>query len=257
MKLIELTNDEYHSEREHVSKSWLDKIRKSPATLKATLDNKVAVEPTPAMAFGSMFHSLVLEPDTFNDEYILERKIDRRTKEGKSEYADFLKESEGKQSVSVVNLEIAQGMRASVMEHPLASKLFAGGDPEQSVFFTDSHGCKCKARADYLKRSCVVDLKSSVDASPRGFAKSVANFRYDVQDAHYSEGFKMDRFVFVAVEKVYPYLVGVYFLDEEAKIRGENLRSQDILTYMECKENDFWPGYGSGIQELSLPRWSF
>lgn len=107
-----------------------------------------------------------------------------------------------------------------------------------------------------MRTNCIVDLKTTLDASPAGFAKSVAKFRYHVQRAHYSEGFDIGNFVFVAVEKTPPYLVAVYVLDEQAEIKGQELRDRDIQLYMDCLENDFWPGYSEDIEELSLPNWS-
>ena len=100
------------------------------------------------------------------------------------------------------------------------------------------------------------DRADRAHASPAAFAKSVANFRYDVQQAHYCEGFNVDRFVFVAIEKEPPYLVGVYVLDDIAELRGQRLRERDIQLYLDCAENDFWPGYSATIAELSLPNWS-
>lgn len=251
-----MNNAEYHANRNHVSKSWLDKIAKSPATLKEYLDNPKQTT-TPALEFGSLVHALVLEPDNFESEYIVQaHKIDKRTREGKIQYKEFMEEADGKKIISSEDMQKASDMKESIMRHRVASKLFKGGKAEQTVFFKDEQGCKCKARADYLRENCIVDLKTTKDASPSEFAKSVANYRYDVQQAHYCKAFNLDAFVFVAVEKEPPYLVGVYVIDAEAEERGERLRERDIQVYLDCVENDFWPGYADTIEEISLPYWS-
>lgn len=254
---MNITNEEYHSEREHVSKSWLDKIAKCPAYLKHYLDNGGS-EPTPAMAFGSLLHTMILEPELLHSEYFHDGSlscIDKRTKAGKEQYAAFLEACEGRKIVSISDWKKAEAMRDSVMSHRIASRLLTGGKAEQTVFFNDD-GCKCKARADYLRENCIVDLKTTVDASPAGFAKSIANYRYNVQQAHYCKGFNLNRFVFVAVEKTPPYLVGVYVIDEVAENAGINLRKRDIEIYQDCLENNFWPGYSNTVEEINLPGWA-
>ena len=61
----------------------------------------------------------------------------------------------------------------------------------------------------------VVDLKSTIDASARGFAKSVRTYGYAFQCAWYLEeglqpnGEKPTEFIFLAVEKKAPYLTAV------------------------------------------------
>lgn len=63
-----LSSDEYHS-GPGVSKSLLDLIRKSPAHLRAAIQNPSARKTTSAQAFGHAFHALLLEPETFAASY--------------------------------------------------------------------------------------------------------------------------------------------------------------------------------------------
>jgi exodeoxyribonuclease VIII len=101
-----------------------------------------------------------------------------------------------------------------------------------------------------------VDLKTTTDASPKGFAKSVAQWRYHIQQNHYLAGTFAERFVFIAVEKTYPYAVGVYELDETAALHGEAERRNNLQTIADCRAIAEWPGYGNTIQPLSLPNWA-
>lgn len=98
--------------------------------------------------------------------------------------------------------------------HPKAAALLTCGalPPKFSIFWQDADtGIDCRCRPDYIHSSgIIVDLKSTLDASPAAFAKSCANSRYHVQDAFYSEGFYQAAgewprgFVFIAVEKPRP-----------------------------------------------------
>ena len=100
-----------------------------------------------------------------------------------------------------------------------------------------------------------MDLKTTRDASPDGFGKSIANYRYHVQSAHYRDGFQAGRFVWVAVEIDPPYAVAVYIDGDEIHARGDGERLSDLRLYAECKASDKWPGYPDEVQNISLPRW--
>jgi len=251
----------YHADREYVSKGWLDKIATCPAKLKYYLDNPDASNgTTPALEFGKMFHHLVLERDTFDQFYVTDeplKLLNLRTKDGKQAKADFQAENEGKVIITEEDFRVAEEMYSVIYSNRVASALLSQGRPEMTVRWKDGQGCKCKARADWLRdNGVIVDLKTTADASPREFAKSVANFRYDVQDAHYKKGFGVENFVFLAIEKKPPYLVAIYELDDQAKQRGSMLRERDINRYLHCLEKDEWPGFSETIESLSLPNWS-
>jgi exodeoxyribonuclease VIII len=107
----------------------------------------------------------------------------------------------------------------------------------------------------------VADLKTTEDASPAAFARSVATYRYHVQAAFYLDGLRacdaqIDAFAFVAVEKTPPYLVAVYSADEICLARGREEYRADLLTFAECLRTDCWPGYPPFVQPLSLPAWA-
>lgn len=254
--LIDLPADEYHADRSAVSKGWLDKIDRSPAHLKLYLDGARS-EPTPAMVLGSLIHTAVLEPDLLDSEYAVQPKIDRRTKAGKEEYAAWIEEHANMTHVTSEQLEQAKAIRDSVLHHRAASVLLRDGVAEQTVVWHDAGtGEKCKARADWLRDSMVVDLKSTTDARPDAFAKAIANFRYDVQAAHYTDGFERDRFVFIVVEKDPPYGVAVYVADDSVFERGRSLRDRNLDTYSACMAKGHWPAYADTIQTVGLPAWA-
>lgn len=161
--------------------------------------------------------------------------------------------------------DMLHGMRDAVMSHPAAGALLSKlpGQAELSVYWNDSEtGALCRCRPDYWRQDdLLVDLKTTEDASPEGFSKSIANYRYDVQAAYYLDGVnqatgrKPRQFVFIAVEKKPPYAVGVYTLDAETLMLGRAQYQADLLKYSVCLANDNWPGYGDKIQKISMPTW--
>ena len=240
-----MSNADYHA-HPAISKSGLDLIEKSPAHFFYAEREK-----TKEMVIGSAFHDLVLLPDTFNELYIIKHSdMNLSTKAGK----------EWKQQAD----ESGNAMKESVLAHHAAGRLLSNGKPETSIFWQDEIGVECRCRPDFINiNNVIVDLKTTTDASPKGFAKSVANFRYHVQDAYYCHGYKhafgeLPRgFVFVAVEKKPPYAVGVYTLDDLAKLEGEMRFKENLSTYKQALEENAWNAFSQKIETLSLPSWAF
>jgi len=227
------SNADYHADPA-ISASHLHAVAASPYHYwKRFLDpNRPKVPPTPAMRLGSLVHCAVLEPDELSRRYAI--APDRRTKEGKAAAAEL--EAMGLELVAPADMEQAMAMAASVRRDDTIS------------------GLRCKCRPDWMTNDTLVDLKTTTDASPAGFARSVAHWRYHVQADHYQAGTFARRFVFIAVEKTYPYAVGVYELDNDAMDHAIVLRRQNLQTIADCRAISEWPGYGA--QTISLPKWA-
>lgn len=262
--LTGMNNAEYHAS-DGLSSSELKALLRSPEHFQAYGETD---EQTPAMRFGSLFHTATLEPEAMTERYVIEpTHINKRTKAGKAEYAEFLKASEGKEVVTTDNIQQANCMAAAVFNDKVASSLFYQGEAETSIWWEDQvAGQLCKCRPDWLDidpvRRIVVDLKSAVDASPGGFSRACFNFGYHISAAHYIEGIYRATgvhcsFVFVAVEKKYPFAVGVYMLDQQAMELGYNQRRRALDLYNECSSAGHWPGYSQQVNEISLPKYAF
>lgn len=266
--LVQLSNDAYHSGL-GVSKSHLDAIAgKSPLHYYAKyLDpNRERQEPTAAMIMGSAVHSAVLEPDLFPTEYVqAPQGINKRTNAGKEEYAAFERANAKKTVLDVEDYATCLAIRDAVYRHPVAGGLLTGGKAEQSFYGIDKEtGELMKCRTDYLHDSgaMIVDLKTTEDASPAGFGKSAANFRYPIQTSWYNGvldaafGEHPQDWVFLAVEKKPPYAVGIYFMEPDQVIRAEIAARRDFMRIVEHKRSGSWPDYGYLPMPLALPAWS-
>jgi hypothetical protein len=249
------SNADYHADPA-VSASHLHAVAKSPYHYWSRyLDPKrSAPEPTAAMRLGSLVHCAVLEPEDLLQRYGV--CAPRNTKAGK-EQAERMAAA-GIEAVTSSDMALALSMALSVRLHPAAAALLAHGKAEQSFWWDDAAtGLRCKCRPDWYAGATVVDLKTTTDASPAGFARSVATFRYHVQASHYLAGLHgAERFVFIAVEKTAPYAVAVYELDAAAMAAGDELRQRDMRVIADCQATKEWPGYGDDCQALSLPSWA-
>lgn len=255
MKIIpNLPNAEYHA-HSAVSKSLLDKIARSPLHARAYLDG-TRDEPTAAMQFGTALHTAVLEPERFAAEYAV-FDGDRRTKAGKEVYEALL--ASGASIISAADSDAISSMAMAVRQHNIASRLIRDGIAETSVFWQHADtGLECKCRPDYWRTAdgILVDLKTCDDASPAGFARSIATYRYHVQAAHYLDGTEAETMLFIALEKKAPYALAVYELDADSLKAGRALRDRDLQAYASCQEFNLWPGYADQVQTISLPKWA-
>jgi hypothetical protein len=247
-----------------VSKSVLDLIERSPAHYAAWLAG-ADTETTPAMEFGSAFHMASLEPAEYARTYAATPEFgDCRFKENKAARDAWRAANAGKKLLEPHDVDAIAGMCSALAAHRLAASMIRGGEAELTLRWTDADtGLYCKARADYYmpRVRMIVDVKTTEDARPDAFAKSVARFRYHVQAATYLDGFRalgveVDHFVFLAIEKRPPYAIAMYVLDDDALSRGREAARRNMATLAACIEAGAYPGYSTEIETISLPRWA-
>ena len=273
----------------------------------ASNDNR---EPTSAQRTGTAFHMLILEPHLFDEQYVMPlvlpddalstaddlkaalKEAGEKVSGTKAELierlkavrpdakiADELKQqyavaNAGRTIISLEERDQLFAMRDAVLAHPAAHALLTGEKyvTEHSVYANDPEtGELRRVRPDLWRFDGIVgDLKTTDDASPEGFARSIVKWGYDVQHPYYLDtinlalqhGAKNRRaptsakaFVFVVVEKQAPHAVAVYTLDDAAVALGRAKYRASLDTYAECQRTGEWPGYGSGVQMISLPAW--
>jgi len=234
-----MPNKEYHS-LDARSSTDLRNILKSEELFMSKLNE--IIEPTKAMQQGTALHTYFLEREKFKDEVSVKSSdIKLTTKAGK----EWVAEQKDKIIIDEEFFNIFPIIEEKIDNK--ASDIFRiGGLTEASFFWKDKYDIDCKCRPDYISSdfSYMIDLKTTADASPRGFKSSVIKFNYAVQAQFYLRGIekstnqKPSKFYFIAIEKTKPYHVEVYDLDEtwlsisdkdidEALYRIDSLRSRN------------------------------
>lgn len=222
-------------------------------------------EPTAAQAFGTAFHTAVLEPSDFDKRYTVAPKIDRRTTKGKEEWAAFLAANKGRETLTRDEMGAIQDMAQSVHEHGTAGKMLASATMREASAFWQESGVLCRARFDALTKydgwSWVVDLKSAADASPEAFRRSVTKWGYHRQAAWYLRGAYAlapvrRRFAFIVVEKTPPHAVAVYELTDDAIEQGGAECEEAFAALVRARDTNTWPGYPDEVVEIDLPPWA-
>ena len=259
---------EYHA-HPAASASKLKKLWSStPAHLKADTE---AFEASAAMIMGTLAHSLILEPETplpgivvQPDEYEPGKKWTRAAKVCKEWEAD--QKAKGLMVLRADEWKDALGMAEAVAWHPLAHDLLVDGRPEVSLCAHDNaNGLDIKARIDFLPNSgsAIVDVKTTIDASERGFMRRAYDLGYHIQAALYLDLWNAlmpteprTEFYFVAVENSRPYAVNVFKASAEFLAKGRDDYKSALTLYAACVKSDNWPAYSQEVKELGLPKYA-
>lgn len=253
------SGDEYRK-RPGLNFSGLKELHKSPAHYRAYL--KAPREMTKDLLIGSAVHAGFLE-NGFDTGLV---KIAPGSTRATKIYKEFAEANASAILLLEDEAEQVKAMIAALHAHPTVAALFAKpGRAEVSAYWTDLEtGIACKCRPDKLTDDAlVIDLKTTVDASPQGFQSSIAKFKYHWQSAWYLDGIgallgkSLQNFVHVAVEKEPPYGIGIYVLDDASIEKAR----QDIAAlrarYAECLHTGEWPSYLAEIQNISIPNYEF
>ena len=253
----------YHGTKA-LSKSSMDDLLRCPARFKATFDAMGSGDhgQTAAMLEGGLFHAMVLEPDTVPNRYH-RRTYDGSSKAGKEEAV--LARDKGLELVKAGMWDECEAMANATRAHPLFIAAANSGTflAETSIYWQEGP-VPCKARLDLITGlpmfgRCIIDFKSTQDASPSAIARSVYNYGYHRQAAWYrraaaAAGLPAPAFILLFVEKAAPYVASAYNVSEAAQgVALEEIRYA-IDLFKDCSASGVWPGYTNNIiTEIDLP----
>ncbi len=250
-----MSSAEYHAHHA-ISKSGLDQIAKSPAHY--WLYKNTPRDSTDAMDFGTAFHSLLLEPHLFNQNYVV---VEASTKTTKI-YTNAVAENPGKTVLLAKEKNLLDGMRKSFESNQTVNKVIGNSLVERSFFWKDTlTGVECRCRPDIIfADEILIDLKTTTNA--REYGRDAFKYRSHVQAAFYMAGYyaatgrRVKEFLFITVEKSAPYGIVTYRAPDPFIQAGVDAMMKDLAVYARCLETDQWPCYPEEIQELSLPTWA-
>ncbi|EIH1421435.1 PD-(D/E)XK nuclease-like domain-containing protein [Salmonella enterica] len=260
---FDIANESYHA-GPGVSKSQLDDIADTPAIYLWRKNAPVDTEKTKTLDTGTAFHCRILEPEEFSKRFIIAPEFNRRTSAGKEEEKTFLEECArtGRTVLTAEEGRKIELMYQSVMALPLGQWLVeSAGYAESSVYWEDPEtGILCRCRPDKIipEFHWIMDVKTTADI--QRFRTAYYDYRYHVQDAFYSDGYRaqfgeIPTFVFLVASTTAEcgrYPVEIFMMGEDAKLAGQREYRRNLQTLAECLNNDEWPA----IKTLSLPRWA-
>jgi hypothetical protein len=261
------TNNEYHADMSAVSASMLKKLDESPRVYESEYITKESPsEPTAAMEMGTALHVAVLEPESFDSQYVVCPSFcsDKRTKAYKEWEA--LHGSDGRIVLKQDEMDLIARCRLSITRNQLAFRLLsAPGISEKSIYWHDSEtGIPCKFRCDKIAGPFVVDLKTTSECTERDFRRSVEKYRYHLQAAHYLAGAaaelgsEVKEFFFVVVETQAPYRCRVFDLDGESLKYASDARARLLEDLDRRTKAQDWSEPDEGeLVSITLSNWFF
>jgi len=235
---------DYHARSrtgECLSSHLLNTFRWSPLKYSLRIRGLLPDPPSEALDFGRAAHCMILEGlDAFNASYVVG--------DGPTNPKTGL--PYGTATKAYQEWKAAQAVR----RHPVASALLSPDRyiPE-AVIRTPMNDSLCQIRMDaYLDNGDIVDLKTTGDLA--GFFWDIARPGYDYvyQAAFYRSVLrvasgKTGHFYFVAVEKQYPYTVGVWHMSPDVLDQAEGDNAVKMRALADCRQKDVWP---SGYEDL-------
>ena len=268
--LIEkMSNDEYHACPEFSSSQLKDMNRSAAHFYVNSISKEAKKEASTAMNFGTLVHTMFLEPEQFENEFVIAPKFDRRTKAGKEEAAAWEQANEGKMLVSEEDVGNANRMATNLRTLSIYKEMQNNyGMPEASFFFTDPiFGLNLRTRPDWHIAPCkafpnglIIDLKTTDDARPMAFSRTCANFSYDLSSSMYREGFQAyyqteDKppFIFLVAERNTPFNVKQYKASDLFLSVGDVRYSKSKEQLAESLLINEWDGYSKELEDIYLP----
>jgi len=255
--LLQMSDVEYFSlDRISASDIRLFTLSQTPAHYKAA---KEKMKTSDLMIFGTLVHVLAMQPDKFEENYIVISDDTRRTQKLKNDAGDktLIKQSE---------LEAAKKCVEHLHENRSASKLFENTFFEQVILFNEPfYGAECKAKIDgiNLEKNFIFDIKTTNDISNEGFYKNIFNSNYIFQAAFYKLAAELSYpnrqfdFYFLAVENVEPFYCNVFRLSQLGWSwdRTFAILKKQISRFLDARNRDFRQKY-NGIEDIfDFPLW--
>lgn len=235
--------DEYHKDRHIISSTGLKKAKVSSRDFAWYLAN--GSEKSVTFDMGNVFEIMLLDkvngtkehenvtiiydPENRPDKaHSITAKVNQEWKNEIFKSDKYVLPKTGAESLETVN-----HMIAAVMAEPVIVKLLSNVQYQTSFVWRDEQtGLLCKSRPDLSigNKKVLVDIKTTKDASPRGFAKECVNYDYFLQAIMQMEGVvksgymdEVDEYFWIAVQKTEPFNAVMYRFQQQdwAMVRSE------------------------------------
>jgi len=271
----DLPNEDYHANDTHYSSSRLKDALKS--TRHFAKYKPMGYKDY--FAIGTAFETLLIEKEKFFDEVVVfderlrpNKNFTLAAKENKAWKENFWIENKGKTIITPKDYEMIKEMVDECDKNPVIQGLIESGDFQISVFWEDENGLKVKTRPDIViwtgEKTCVIiDIKSTVSASPSEFSKQAQNLNYPFQAIMQikgleSLGYFVDSYYWLACEKNIDIPLAQLYeftFEQQTPMRiAYDSVSKNVKKWKETnKASGYEIGCGNdyGIQTLGLSDW--
>lgn len=232
------TNAAYHADTSHVSSTVLKTMEQSPLLcLQTFITRELPYVDSDARRFGRLFHAMLLEPQSWQDVFIVMPKFELspdnltsgkkpvvstspNTDWCKARRREFIAAHTNREIVSEDDVALFHAMGKGILRNDLAREyLEARGIVETPFRWEDRIKRRCKLDKEFPAEGFILDFKTCTDASPLGFSRAASKDRMYVQHGFYREAMRVKhgrefRMVFAMVSKTPPHECGLYELGD-------------------------------------------
>lgn len=243
------TNEQYHKSSA-ISASGLKQIFLSSVWHYRRKEYKES----DAMRLGSAIHTVLLEPENFERQYITQPKFDGRTAEGKAQKAEFEKNAKNKIILKNEQSEIIHNIQKRFLsDDPIVEncKKYLKGKIELSHYL-HYQGVPVRVRPDCIGEDFISDIKTFSNSQKSVTVKSFHNevfFRaYHLQAVFYCDMIGMDPqdFKFIVIETKPPFTIFPYTMTSEQIDKGRNAYQESFEKwnqFLMTGREDFFDDY--------------
>lgn len=217
-------------------------------------------KPDRGKLIGSMTHTLIFEPEFFNNRFAVYQGVGTRATK---DYKKFALEHHSREVTKPNEYDTAVDVSAAVRRDPLAREIIDATRHEVTVR-CEYKGMllKCKGRLDCYGDGIIADLKTTTDVSPDKFGRVAANLHYTSKLGLYREFIarvtgEICEVKVIAVETEPPYDVVVYKIPEIVLDNAMEKVDRIMDKLPECIINNHWPGVADGrVMDFPVPNWA-
>ena len=226
--------------RNYFSPSQLKKLFVSVSSLTSYLKKKWTT--TSSMTLGTIVHCLILEPEEFSKRYIILddrdvcKEIGGARPSSTKKYKDWLsavtEDNKGKEFVSMNDMAIANKILKKCKDTGIIEEWFTDGKAEVTVKGV------AKGYDDEFDGLCIIDYDTDfVSIDLKTTSKPLSKFKYDANELGYdiqasiTNSLNSKEFIFVVVQTVEPYDIGIYTCSEFFMNRGREKVNTALNNY--------------------------
>ena len=226
--------------RDYFSPSQLKKLFVSVSSLTSYLKKRWTT--TSSMTLGTLVHCLILEPQEFTKRYVVldDREICNEiggarpssTKKYKEWLNGFAEENKGKELVTMKDMDIANKILEKAKSTGIIQEWFTDGKAEVTVKGV------AKGYNEEFDGLCIIDYDTDfVSIDLKTTSKPLSKFKYDANELGYdiqasiTNSLNNKEFIFVVVQTVEPYDIGIYTCSEFFMNRGKDKVNTALHNY--------------------------
>lgn len=241
--ILGTTNEDYHSNKTHLSSSALKTLLKDPQQFHREYILGIR-DITEKIQFveGTLTHALLLEPHKILTDYAVFPGL----RKAGAKYEEFLELNPSKIIVSAGQMLRCEALFKAYKAMPVALALMDSTLPESNMV-GNILDVPVKARADAIsiERACIIDVKTtSMPSDAEFFKQTIVDYSYDLSAALYCEIArqsyrKLFDFYWLVLSKA-DNGCHIYKASTETLSRGTAKVTQALVLYKKCLVSGQW-----------------